>query len=56
MRFFFELSGKMLTVRCINRHYYPISTGNSREGHNGKSRAEEIRQDFFIGLLNFFTM
>ena len=42
----------MLTVRYLNRRYYLISTGNSREGHNGKDRAEEIRQDFFIGNSN----
>ena len=53
---FFELSSKMLKVKCIHRRYYPISTGNSRQGHNGKSRADEIREDFFIVILNLFTM
>ena len=41
----------MLTGRCINRRYYPISKGNSCDGQNGKSGAEEIRQDFFVGKL-----
>ena len=39
----------MLTVRCFNSRYYLISTGKSREGHKGKNRAEEIRDDFFMG-------
>ena len=42
----------MLTIRCLSRRNYPISTGNSREGHIGKIRVEEIRQDFSIGKLN----
>ena len=41
----------MLTIRCLNRRCYPISTGNSREGHIGKNRAE-IREDFSLGKLN----
>ena len=43
----------MLTVRRFNCRYYLISTGNSREEHKGKSGAEELGQDFFIGKSNF---
>ena len=42
----------MLTLGCLNRCYYLISTGNSLEGHKGKDRAEEIIQDFSIGKSN----
>ena len=42
----------MLTIRCLNRCYYLISIGNSREGRIGKNRAEEIQQDFSMGKLN----
>ena len=54
VRFFIlELSSKMFNVKCFNRCYYPVSIGNSNEGHKGKDRTEEITQDDFIGKSNF---
>ena len=51
LSFWFLFSSKMLQIRCLNRRYYSISTGNSRDVRIGKNRAE-FRQDFSIGKLN----